>query len=717
MVKLQRRPFAQSGLAGEWSNATSFEPSVLWMILRRRMRIALIVAAVVVVAVMAFYATRKPMYSATSQIAINTQRANVVDARTEALTEDQPTTFAIDTQVEVLRSRDLALAVVKSLGLNRNPEFVKPALLGSGPGAIQAATDALQSNVKISRSGTAFAIDITATSRDASTSAAIANALVTQYLDSQLAFKTDTTQSATQWLGARINELRGQVLAAEAAVQQYRNANGLLDSSTSETSTQQELDRLTSELATAQADLAEKRSAASTAMAQSRGVNSGQDSSQALSSDVIVQLRRQRAEISANVAQMQDRYGDKYPALAAAKNQLSDIDRQISAEVNRIISGVQGNAGSSAGRVASLQASVNQMRGRLAQNGTASVKLNELQRNADAVRTLYETYLARYRQTSTQEGLESSDARVLSNAVVPTRPSEPKLSIFLMIAVTAALGAAVAAVAIREILDNTLRTPDGIAKETGLRLLASVPSFKSALGRAASGHLSPRDLIIDNPFSAFTESLRMLRTAIAGPDGDAKVVVIASALPGEGKTTISECLSHVAAIGGERVVLLQCDTRRGVGLAATQRPEAGLLEVLSGDATLESVLLQDERSGLVVLPLSRQTLRPSDDVGGASMDAMLADLRRRFDLIVIDTAPVLAIAETRRIAAKADAVCLIVRWGKTPSDAAQTAVQLLQAAEAPLVGAALSHVDLDKQPQWSRNDPSAYFQSMKAYYT
>lgn len=717
MVKMQGRPFAQSGLAEDGNRTTSFEPSVLWMILRRRLRIALAVAVVVIVAVMAFYATRKPMYSATSQIAINTQRANVVDARTEALTEDQPTTFAIDTQVEVLRSRDLALAVVKALRLDHNPEFVKPEQIGTGPAAIQAATDALQSNVKINRSGTAFAIDITATSRDARTSAAIANTLVAQYLDSQLAFKTDTTEAATQWLGTRINELRGQVLAAEAAVQQYRNANGLLDSSTSETSTQQELDRLTSELATAQADLAEKRSAASTATAQSRGASAGQDSSQALSSDVIVQLRRQRAEISANVAQMQDRYGDKYPALAAAKNQLSDIDRQISAEVSRIISGVQGNAGASAGRVASLQDSVNRMRGQLAANGTASVKLNELQRNADAVRTLYETYLARYRQTSTQEGLESSDARILSNAVVPTRPSEPKLAIFLIIAITGALGAAVTAVAIREILDNTLRTPDAIAKETGLRLLASVPSFKSALGRTASGNPSPRDLVIDNPFSAFTESLRMLRTAIVGPEGDAKIVVMASALPGEGKTTISECLSHVAAIGGERVILLQCDTRRGVGQAAADRPAVGLLEVLSGEASLQSAVLRDDRSGLAVLPLSRQALQPSNDVGGASMDVLLADLRTRFDLIVIDTAPVLAIAETRRIAAKADAVCLIVRWGKTPSNAAQTAVQLLQAAQAPLVGAALSHVDLDKQPQWSRNDPSAYFQSMKAYYT
>ncbi|WP_293883614.1 GNVR domain-containing protein [Sphingomonas sp.] len=714
MVK-DKAPFAQSGLAPEWRKAVSFEPSILWMILQRRARTAGIVAAVVAIAVMGFYATLKPTYSATAQIAVNTQRANVVDARTEALTEDQPTTFAVDTQVEVLRSRDLARSVVNVLHLERDPEFVKPSLIGS-PAAAQAATDALINKVKVSRSGNAFAINITAESHDSETAAKIANTVVGQYLGGQMAFKTGTTQSATRMLGSRLTELRGQVSQAETAVQQYRNQHGLLNSSKDETSTQMELDRIGGQLATAQADLAEKRASASTARTQEQGASSGQDVSQALTSDVIVQLRRQRADIGANVAQLQQRYADKYPALVEARSQLADIDREINAEVARIISGMQGSASASAGRVASLQGTVNQTRAQLAANGAAGVKLAELERNAEAVRTLYETYLARYRQTSTQEGLETSDARVVSNAVAPPRPSEPKLSIFLIIALTAALGAAAAAVAIRELLDQTLRTPDAIKESIGLTTLASVPSFKSALGAASLRGKTPRELVLDYPFSAFTESLRMLRTGISTDNSDAKVVVITSTLPGEGKTTVSECLAHVAAIGGERAILIQCDTRRDVGGLAASRPEAGLLEVLSGDVPLASALQIDDRSGLFVLPLSNQPLRPSDELGGTNMDALLVELRREFDLIVIDTAPVLAIAETRRLAIKGDAVCLLVRWGKTPSNAANTAAQLLRDAGAPLVGAALSHVDLDKQPQWSRNDPSAYFHSMTAYY-
>jgi polysaccharide biosynthesis transport protein len=713
--KPARAPFAGSGLATERSALDVFDIQALTMVARRRMWLFGIVAAVIVAAVLAVYVVLPRTYSASASVEINTQRSNVISEQQAVLTEDQPTTFAIDTQVEVLKSRELAQQVVNRLRLDRSPEFVPEARRGNRQTAAQAATDTLQRELGVARSGVAFAISVSYSSPDPRTAANIVNAVVEQYLANQSGQRTNATESATRWLGQRINKLRGEVLAAEAAVERYRAANGLLATGTNEVGAQQELGSISRELATAQAELAERRAAAATARAQARGSLSGQDVSQALTSEVIVQLRRQRGEISANLADLTARYGDRHPSVIQARNQLETIDRQIQEEVRRIISGLEAQAQIAAGRVSSLQGTVSRSRGELASNSAASVRLNDLQRNADAVRTLYETYLARYRQTSTQQGLEGADARILSQADVPTRPSSPKLMLFVVFALGAGIAGGAVAVAISELLDRSLRTPDAIESKTGLATLASVPSFESAFQE--KGPMPPaRSIILDRPFSAFTESLRMLLATLQTGDPAPRVVVVTSALPGEGKSTVAACLAQAAALGGQRVVLVECDARRRAGAGLATRPEKGLLEVLARAATLDEALVVDDRSGLVTLPLSKQVLGPADQLGATAMDALLTSLRARFDLVVLDTAPVLAIAETRLIAAKADAVCYLIRWGKTPANAAATGVRLLADAGAPLAGAVLSHVDLTKQSHWSRNDPSAYYSSMKSYY-
>ena len=715
MKQAKRVPFANSGLATERSSLDMFDIQAMTMVVRRRAMLFASVAAVVAALVLVLYLLMPRTYAAAASLEINTQRANVISQQEAVLTEDQPTTFAIDTQVEVLKSRELARRVVDKLRLDRDPDFVPEDRRGNRALAIQSATDTLQRGLGVARSGVAFAISVSYSSSDPKSAANIVNTVVEQYLASQAGQKTDATESATRWLGQRITQLRGQVLAAESAVERYRAANGLLNTGTNQIGSQQELGSISSELATAQADLAEKRAAAATARTQARGVLAGQDVSQALTSDVITQLRRQRGEISASLADLTARYGDRHPSVLQARSQLGTIESQIQEEVRRIVSGLEAQAQVAGGRVASLQGTVARSRGELASNSAASVKLADLQRNADAVRTLYEGYLARYRQTSTQQGLEGSDARILSAADVPTKPSSPKLSLFLIFALGAGIAAGAVAVVLRELLDRSLRTPDSIEAKTGLPTLASVPSFESAFPEDTP--TSSRAIILDRPFSAFTESLRMLLAALKTSDSPSQVVVITSALPGEGKSTVAASLAQTAAIGGQRAVLVECDVRRRPGRDLAARPDRGLLDVLSGAVPLDAALVVDEQSGLTTLPLSKQVLGPADTLGSAAMDKLIADLRARFELIILDTAPVLAIAETRLIAAKGDAVCYLIRWGKTPANAAAAGVRMLEEAGAPLSGAVLSHVDLRRQSQWSRNDPSAYYSTMKAYYS
>jgi capsular exopolysaccharide synthesis family protein len=171
-------------------------------------------------------------------------------------------------------------------------------------------------------------------------------------------------------------------------------------------------------------------------------------------------------------------------------------------------------------------------------------------------------------------------------------------------------------------------------------------------------------------------------------------VAVTSALPGEGKTTVSICLSRVAALSGQRVLLIDCDLRRrSLKEVLNIEPPVGLLQVLSGEVDWRQAIYLDEASGMSVLPLSGWGFTPKEIFGAEDMSRLLADLRGSFDLIVLDCAPVLAVAETRVAVAKADCAVMVTRWQKSPLRAVRSALQQLHDAGANIRGIALNGVD------------------------
>lgn len=269
-------------------------------------------------------------------------------------------------------------------------------------------------------------------------------------------------------------------------------------------------------------------------------------------------------------------------------------------------------------------------------------------------------------------------------------------------------------------MERGVRTARDVRLALGLRTLASVPEFRSALSGEDQGryaHLNP-DYIVERPFSAFTESFRMVYAALHDSDATdlPQVVAVTSALPGEGKSTCALNLARVMAMGGTKALLVECDSRRVGRSALAEKTEAGLLEMLAGKATLDQALQRDEASGAYVLPLSRNPLAPGDVLTNAAFDELLTALRGRFELIVLDMAPVLPIAETRLIARRADAVVYLVRWGRTPKEAAAAGVRLLRGVGAKVPGVVLSQVDLAEQAKWTRVDEGAYYSRYKNYY-
>ena len=708
-------------------------------IFRRRLRLFGGVVLVVLAVAMVWIVSQPTQYVATATLSLNNKKQPVVTATPNAIPDQAPDSSGVDTEVEVLRSRALAERVVRDLHLDQDSEFnprLRPAgmvrsirkfisgLAPAGAAApvrqnadIESSTDALMAGLKVNRAGLTYLINVSYTALDAAKSARIANGFVRAYLSSELDSKSNASTDATDWLSDRLKQLRAQVETADTDLQQYKIANNLM-SSQGATLTEQEISTLDQQLALTRAQEAEATARLQTARRQLASGSTGEDVGEALSSPVIQQLRQQRAITSKTVADLQGRYGDRHPEMLKAKRELADLDGQIQGEIQRIISNLEAQAQVARQRTASIEASVGQSRGKLVGNNRAVVRLNELQRNADAARALYETMLNRYKETSIDKGLQQTDAHIVSAAAIPTSPSQRK-GLEMLFGVLVALTAGVASIMVAELLDNVISDGEMIEGELDTSYLGSIPLLSSTADTPELARMGPERFVVERPLSSFTEAIRSINASVlfSRLGQDTKVVAVTSSLPGEGKTTTSVCLARTLALSGKSVVLVDCDLRqRAVKRVLGNAPEAGLLEVLNGDVTLDQALVPDDMSGASFLPLSDRAYTPRDVFGSKAMSDLLAQLRERFDVVVLDTAPVLLVTETRTLTAIADACILLVRWRKTSKRAVGASLKLLRTANAPLSGAALTQVDLREIRSISQSDPSAYYKTYKKYY-
>jgi capsular exopolysaccharide synthesis family protein len=274
-------------------------------------------------------------------------------------------------------------------------------------------------------------------------------------------------------------------------------------------------------------------------------------------------------------------------------------------------------------------------------------------------------------------------------------------------------------VILAEALDNGVRTSDDVERLFDLRSLGAIPELKSTFEPGVRSRAGPTDFLVDKPMSAFAESFRSLRTSIAfsGSGGPVQVVVVTSSLPGEGKTTSAMCLARSAALGGLKAIIVDCDLRqRAVRRYIEQDINVGLVEVLSGSATLAQAVIKDSRTEAMILPIAGDVGVARDLFGGAAIEKLIAELRQHFDLIVLDTAPVLPIADTRMIAHQADAVIVLARWSKTPRKAIESSLRLLASTGAFIGGVVLTKVDMKAQARTGYGDSGYYYKDYKAYY-
>ena len=687
-----------------------------WMILCAAMFAAIVIG-------MTAYLIAQPRYVATAQVALDRTAERVINVDSVVPTTD-PDSAAVDTEVQALRSPELAARVVDRLRLDRDPDFNKAAGEGAaspGPDLIgrQRAISTLLGGLTVKRDGLSYAISVSFEGGSAAQAAQIANAVVDDYISGQTGSKTEATQRARKFLEQRLEELRVQVLGAEREVADYRAAHNLFAVSDASTVTQQELSGLSTQLAQAKAENAAAQARLSAARAQLRGGRSGEELGDSLDSPVVSQLRAQRADTAREVAAFEKRYGPRHPDLIRAQNKLRSTDEQIAAEVRRIVSNVSIQARIASERAASLAGSVAQSEGKLASDNEASVRLGELERNAESARTLYSAFLDRYRQTVAQSGLERSDSYIVSRARVPNAPSSPNGMVYAAMALVGGLGVGVLLVVLLQLLERGIETSDAVEETLGLPTLAAIPDAASLPVYRKSGlPAPPADLVVKRPQSTYAEAFRTLRTSIQFADAakPIRVVAITSSVPGEGKTTTAIGLARAMALAGSNVLLIDADARRrATSHQFASGAAVGLDDILAGQASVEQAIVLDSESTASLLPLRVDT-KGVTLTEGPGLAQLIDYVRDRYDLVILDTPPVLPVDEARVIASMADGVVFLVRWRKTSSKAASVALRRLHDVHAEMLGAVLTLVDVREQERAGQEAGGTFLRAYGAYY-
>ncbi|MBY9064143.1 AAA family ATPase [Sphingomonas yunnanensis] len=681
--------------------------------LRRHLPISL--AIIVAAMVLAYVGTKlmKPKYTATVQLqyAPPPALANDPAGQRPQQVGDTEREAAIASQLQIVTSLPVAKQVLQAPEVASNPtvQALARAMDPSGQSA-DARAAAVLANVSTGRVGQTPLFTINYTDANPLEAAKIANAFAQAYLIVQAQQKAGADKNGGGDLDKQLAVLAERARAADAAVASYRLRNNLVIDPASAAMGDQ-LNNMNTQLAGAQGEAAQ---AASRGAASGSTVISGGVDTTALSS-----LREQRAEAARDLAGLTARYGDRNPQVIDARQKVNELDRSVDREMTSVARSVRAESDAARARASSIAGSVAQTQGRLASNVRAGVELADLQRKADAARQLYANLLSAAGQQSANLAIVQPDAQIMVAAVPPLRPSSPKLAINLLVGFALGAAIALALAYLRERWSQTINTIDDIQRLLGVDFLNSIPTLTSAIDKPRTK--DPAEAVILHPMSSYAEAFRSLATTLIFDAREAKteggrVIAVTSALPREGKTTTTTSMARVLAMASTKVVIIDADLRRrSVTQAMCPDAPIGWTNALNGEATLRDVMITDQ-TGAIILPITPGAEKGQRIFETEAFKDMLATLRREFEVILIDTAPVLAVVDTRTMIPLVDSLALLTHWRRTPVKAVRAALHQIETVGGSVAGVAMTMVNLKTQAQSGYGDASYYYNDMKEYY-
>lgn len=643
------------------------------------------------------YFASTPIYRSTAVVILETnQQSPVLDLQSVVSGASGDST-GVKSEIEVLRARSLMELVVNRLDLTRDPEFnlsLRPeastdrwktsaiGLVKSGISKVTgtelttveddipedvAAQRTLDSAVNILLGKTSvqnvngsLVFRITAESESAVKAAKIADTIVELYIVNQVNVKFEAMEQATAWLSNRVSELKIELEDAEGAIADFNAGTDLVSFEIIKES-ELELNLLRQRAVDAQEILGEFEIAREAFMAATTV-----DEKVAAAADA--QLRR-LADTMETDPRSFEAFNQRFTSLQLRSEQ---------------------NYESAALQIAALEAAETELEARIATQSRDLIALQQLTREAEATRLLYEYFLSRLKETSAQQGIQQADSRILSDAVIPRVPSEPKKSRIVALSGILGIMLGVGVVLLRASRRNGFQTASDLEKHTGVTVVGQIPVIP------ARRRMKVLDYLIAKPASAAAEAVRDLRTSVMLSDLDnpPKVIVSTSSIPGEGKTTNSLALAHNLASMGKKVLVVEGDIRRStLNQYFDVKPSHGIVSILSGDKTLPEVVQHFDDKGFDVVFGEKTAANAADVFSSQRFKDFIAEQRNHYDVIIIDTPPVLIVPDSRIIAQVADAILFSVKWDSTSRPQVDESSRLIQNANQKITGLILSQVD------------------------
>lgn len=704
---------------------------LLMLLWRRKWVILSFVLVALVLAVFITF-TLPTKYTAQALIRIENENINQSSINLENfLSENRLDTALVLSEVEVLRSRRVAIAVIDRLNMMGGTDSAssgngfKPLSLDQmemdGESEMEMSREKSRavatflSNLTVKSIPGSYVIQISYTDTNPRRAAQIANTVVDVYFEQRLEEKFRATQKVTQWLDRRLATLREQVRQSEEAVEQYRAQNNLIEGARYEISAQQ-ISELNSQLVLAKSKMAEAEARLKDMEAFARNPASGEESMDVLNARFIQDLKRTETDLLRQKAELSSRYGPKHPAIQNINAELANQRAKIREEVAKIASSAQNEFEVAKARVQALQRELGLVEDVREGENRDMIALRELEREAESNRLIYDNFMNTYKKSDQQEQLESPEAEVLSYASVPDNPSYPNKPLIISLAAAIALFIGITFVLILEKLDNAFRSASQLEGSTGYPCFGLIPIAEGG----SKGGIA--DYILNKPSSAVAESIRTLRMVLnlrAGQDKDArpKVVTITSSLPAEGKTTLSAWLGRAAAKSGEKVIVIDCDLRRpNLHRILRKSNDSSIVDYLSGDAPLDKVINKDDPSGAHVIYARTVANSALDLISSEKMRKLIASLRQAYDLVILDTPACLAVSDARILATESDFTLYVVEWDKTPREVVTTGVKQFSDFDYENLAFVLSSVDVKRHARYGYGDTAYYYGRFKEYY-
>jgi polysaccharide biosynthesis transport protein len=678
----------------------------IWRVLRKRRLLVLgcLVGMVLLAAGVSMLLPRR--YEAVARVVVNPQDSNALGlSPMDALSGNGLSNDIVQqTQVRVLQSNPVAWDVIKQLRLDQRRDFAGKLVSAPGEAAEQIPAprrvlllSAFGAGLRVQAVPKTELIEVRFRALDPKLAASVANAVTSAYIERTFRTRYEATVQASDWLSKQLDDLKKNVESSQQRFTEYQKKSGIIGTDETHNIFIVQLEELNKQMAGAKGERILRE-------ARYRVAVSGNPEliADVAPTSTLAILRAQQADLKNQYAQLTAKYGNAYPRVEQVGTQLNQVEGSITTQVTEIRDKFQNEYRAALETELGLNTELEKQKQQAYKMNDAGIEFAILKRDFESSRDLYEDLMKKLKESGIVAGLHSTNVDVIDPAEVPTKPAEPRVMLNIAVGLMLGMFGGIGLAFLLENLDTTIRAPEYGEILVNLPVLGVVPHLNL---NGTKGHkpLSKAEqelpFLMSRPNSQFAEAFRALRTTLllSSPGSPPKVIIVSSAAPGEGKTTVSVNCALAFAQKGAKVLLVDADLRRsGAQGRLRMQGELGLSSCLSGGReSAEFIKDLPGGMGLAVLPAGQKPPNPVELLDSDRMRTLLEQWREEYEHIIIDTPPLVGLSDALALSPFADAVLLVARSGRTSQQSLRRARDILNRVHARTVGVLINDLDID----------------------